>query len=133
MVIGGDASNEAPAPPRSASASEQVEKLAQGADIIVHSAAHPDLDPAKGSGLPPIAYYRQSNATDLGAMAQRAGARYLMLTHLGPALGATTQGPFPLPGGVMTEARYRDAALAGGFTGEIVAGTDLSTVRLPAE
>jgi ribonuclease Z len=122
VVIGGDASNDTPEPPRSSSASEQVEELARGADIVVHSAAHPDLDPAKGSGLPPIVYYRQSNATDLGAMAQRAGARYLMLTHLGPAHGATTQGPFPLPGGVMTEARYRDAALSGGFTGEIVLG-----------
>jgi ribonuclease Z len=66
-------------------------------------------------------------------MAQRAGAKILMLTHLGPAPGATTQGPFSLPGGAMTAALYRDAALAGGFTGEIVVGEELSTVRLPAE
>jgi ribonuclease Z len=74
----GDPSNDTPAPPRSSLTCERVEKLAEGADIIVHSAAHPDLDPAKGGGLPPITYHRQSNATDLGAMAQRAGVGYLI-------------------------------------------------------
>lgn len=131
VVIGGDASNDVTAPPRDTSTSAQVEKLAEGADIIVHSAVHPDLAPEKGSGMPPLVYHRQSNATDLGAMAARAGARYLMLTHLGPSLGADAQGPYPLPGGPMTEASYRDAAAAGGFTGEIVVGTDLASVRLP--
>src|SRR6476620_3754047 len=41
VVIGGDAVNDALAPPRSSSTSEQVEKLAKGADVIVHSAIHP--------------------------------------------------------------------------------------------
>ena len=42
---------------------------------------------------PPI-YYRQSTATDLGAMAKRVGAKYLMLTHLVPPIGAERQGPW---------------------------------------
>ena len=33
----------------------------------------------------------------------------------------------------MTEVRYRHAAEAGGFTGQIVVGTDLANVRLPAK
>jgi ribonuclease Z len=37
VVIGGDAGNDVPLPPRSSSASEQVERLAKGADVIVHS------------------------------------------------------------------------------------------------
>ena len=36
VVIGGDAGNDTLAPPRSHSTSDQVEKLAKGADIIVH-------------------------------------------------------------------------------------------------
>ena len=84
VVIGGDAGNDVPAPPRSSSTSEQVEKLARGADIIVHSAIHPIMGPDKGSGMFPYAYLRQSSVSDLGAMAQRAGAKHLVLTHLVP-------------------------------------------------
>jgi ribonuclease Z len=133
VVIGGDAANDVPQPPRKSSTSEQVEQLAAGADIIVHSAVHPVLAPEKGSGAPPPIYYRQSNVTDLGAMAQRAGAKYLMLTHLAPSLGAQQQGPWKVPGGPLTEADFRKAAQAGGFTGNIIVGTDLASVRLPAK
>src|SRR3954468_10734571 len=78
VVIGGDAGNDVLAPPRSASTSDQVEKLALGADIIVHSAIHPVMAPDKASGMPPYAYYRQSTVPDLAAMAKRAGAKHLM-------------------------------------------------------
>ena len=72
VVIGGDAGNDVSAPPRSSSTSIQVEKLAQGADIIVHSAIHPNMAPGKGSGMYPYAYLRQSSVPDLAAMAKRA-------------------------------------------------------------
>ena len=71
VVIRGDAGNDVLAPPRSSSTSEQVEKLAKGADIVVHSAIHPIMGPDMGSGMFPYAYFRQSTATDLGAMAER--------------------------------------------------------------
>jgi ribonuclease Z len=132
-VIGGDAGNDVPLPPRPSSASDQVEKLAKGADIIVHSTIHPILGPDKGSGFFPHAYYRQSNAFDLGALAKRAGAKHLMLTHMIPPIGADRQGPFKVPGGPLTETDYRKAAEDGGFTGNIVVGTDLATLRLPAK
>ncbi len=109
VVIGGDAGNDVPLPPRSSSASEQVERLAKAADVIVHSTIHPIMGPDKGSGFFPHAYFRQSNAFDLGAMAKRAGAKYLMLTHMIPPLGAERQGPFKIPGGALTEADYRKA------------------------
>jgi ribonuclease Z len=72
VVIGGDAGNDVPAPPRSSSTSEQVESLAKGADVIVHSAIHPIMGPDKGSGMFPYAYLRQSSVPDVGAMARRA-------------------------------------------------------------
>jgi ribonuclease Z len=53
VVIGGDAGNDVLAPPRNSSTSEQVERLAKGADIIVHSTIHPIMGPGKGSGMFP--------------------------------------------------------------------------------
>ena len=132
-VIGGDAGNDVPLPPRNSSTSDQVEKLAKGADILVHSTIHPVLGPDKGSGFFPHAYYRQSNAFDLGRLAKHAGVKHLVLTHMAPPVGAAKQGPFKVPGGPLTEADYRKAAEDGGFTGDIVVGTDLATVRLPAK
>ena len=133
VVIGGDAGNDVLAPPRASSTSDQVEKLAKGADIIVHSTIHPIMGPDKGSGMFPYAFYRQSTASDLGAMAKRVGAKYLMLTHLIPAMGAERQGPWKIPGGPLTEADYRKAVEESGFTGNIIVGTDLASVRLPAK
>jgi ribonuclease Z len=133
VVIGGDAGNDAFAPPRPSSTSAQVEALAKGADVIVHSAIHPVMAPDKGSGMPAPIYYRQSNANDLGAMAQRAGAKHLVLTHLIPPPGANVQGAWKVPGGALAEADYRKAAQEGTFTGNVVVATDLATLRLPAK
>ena len=133
VVIGGDAGNDVLAPPRASSTSEQVEKLAKGVDIIVHSAYHPVLGPDQGSGFPPLAFYRQSLASDLGAMAKRVGAKHLMLTHLGPSVGAAIHNGFKVPGGPLTQADYRKAVEAGGFTGNIIVGTELATLRFPAK
>jgi ribonuclease Z len=133
VVIGGDASNDVPAPPRTSSTSEQVERLAKGVDIIVHSTIHPVLGPDSDSGFPPRSFYRQSSTTDLGAMAKRVGAKYLMLTHLAPSLGTARHNQWRVPGGPLTEADYRKAVEAGGFTGNTIVGTDLATVRLPAK
>jgi ribonuclease Z len=133
VVIGGDAGNDVVAPPRASSTSEQVEALAKGADIIVHSTMHPVMGPDRDSGMPPPTFYRQSAAGDLGAMAKRAGAKHLMLTHLAPSIGAVRHGPFKVPGGPLTEADYRKAVQEGGFTGNIIVGTDLASVRLPAK
>ena len=131
VVIGGDAGNDNPKPPRDSSTSAQVEKLAQGVDVIVHSTIHPVMGPDKDSGFPPPIYFRQSTATDLGAMAKRAGAKHLMLTHLIPPMGAKKQGPYPIPGGGLSEDDYKQAAADGGFSGNVVVGTDLATLTLP--
>jgi ribonuclease Z len=133
VVIGGDAGNDAVAPPRATSTSDQVEKLAKEADIIVHSTIHPVLGPDKGNVMAPPIFYRQSTAPDLGAMAKRVGAKHLMLTHLGPPIGAERQGPNKIPGGALTEADYRKTVQESGFTGNIVVGTDLASIRLPVK
>ena len=91
------------------------------------------MGPDRHSGFPSFAFYRQSETTDLGAMAKRAGAKYLMLTHLAPSLGAVRHNRWNVPGGPLTEADYRKAVEAGGFTGTTIVGTDLATLRLPAK
>ncbi len=131
VVIGGDAGNDAPKPPRDSSTSAQVEKLAMGADVIVHSTIHPVMGPDKDSGFPPPIYFRQSSASDLGAMAKRTGSKHLMLTHLIPPMAAKQQGPYPIPGGGLTEDDYKSAVLDGGFDGNVIVGTDLKSLRLP--
>jgi ribonuclease Z len=131
VVIGGDSSNDVQEPPRKTSTSDQLEKLAMGADVIVNTTIHPVLSPERGASTPPAVYYRQSNATDLGAMAQRTGAKYLMLTHLAPPIGASMQGTVRIQGGPLTKQDYENAARDGGYTGNIIVGTDLASVRLP--
>jgi ribonuclease Z len=131
VAIGGDSSNNVQEPPRKTSTSDEFEKLAKGVDVIVNTTIHPVLSPESGASTPPAVYYRQSNAKDLGAMAQRDGAKYLMLTHLAPPIGATMQGTVKIQGGPLTEQDYKKAAQDGGFTGNIVVGTDLASVRLP--
>ncbi len=131
VVIGGDAGNDSPKPPRDTSTSAQVEKLAMGADIIVHSTIHPVMGPDKDSGFPPPIYFRQSTATDLGAMAKRTGSEHLMLTHLIPPMGAARQGPYPIPGGALDEAAYKSAVTDGGYSGNVIVGTDLVSLQLP--
>lgn len=131
VVIGGDASNDMRAPPRAHSTSDQVETLANGADVIVHSTIHPILGPDRESGFPAPIFYRQSLASDLGAMARRSGVKYLVLTHLAPSLGAVRHNRWKVPGGALTEADYRHAVEAGGFTGTTIVGPDLTALRLP--
>ena len=133
VVIGGDAGNDTLGPPRDHSTSDQVERLAMGADILVHSAFHPVMGPDRDSKMPPPIFYRQSLAPDLGAMAKRVGAKYLVLTHLGPSLGAAIHNRWKVPDGPLTEADYRSAVEASGYSGKIIVGTDLASVRLPAK
>lgn len=133
VVIGGDAGNDTPVPPRATSTSDQVELLARGADVVVHSTMHPVMAPDKGSSMPAGTFYRQSQASDLGAMALRAGVKHLMLTHLAPSIGAVSHGPYKVPGGPLTEADYRKAVEASGYKGNVIVGTELATLRLPAK
>lgn len=131
VVIGGDASNSKPSPPRSSSTSEAVEALAAGADVLVHSVMHPVFAPGKGSGFKALTYHRQSNATDLGSMAERADISHLVLTHMIPALDAVAHGPWTVPGGPLSADDFETAVRDSGFRGRVTVGRDLTTIRLP--
>lgn len=131
VVIGGDAGNSKREPPRDSSTSESVEALANGADVLVHSVIHPVFAPGSGSTFPALTYYRQSGASDLGALAKRANIKHLMLTHMIPALDVAAHGPFKVPDGPLRAADFESAATSSGFEGTVHVGKDLLTVRLP--
>ncbi len=128
VVIGGDAGNAKRKPPRDHSTSDRVAVLAKNADILVHSAIHPVFGPDGGSKFPAPIYYRQSNAQDLGLLAQRAGVKQLVLTHLIPALDAPRHGPFAVPGGPLAIEDFEAAVRDSEFQGRIHVGTDLMSI-----
>lgn len=130
VVIGGDAGNHIAEPPRDHSTSDEVELLAQGADVLVHSAIHPKFGPEGGSTFPAPIFYRQSSTTDLGALAKRAGVEHLMLTHLIPVLDAEYHGIFEVPNGPIGAEEWLSATLESGYQGKIYVGKDLMTIRL---
>ncbi len=75
--------------------------------------------PPTGSKYASMADYH-SDPAELGAMAERAGVRTLMLTHLAP--------PSPKPADVIYEQRVR----AGGYSGNVVVGCDLDRHQIGA-
>ena len=93
----------------------EVEALAAGADVLVHEVRLRSFaEAAVGTHYEPIAAYH-ADAIDLGASAERAGVGRLVLTHFIPP---------PIDG----YEPFVDEVRRGGFTGELVAGDDLTTV-----
>jgi ribonuclease Z len=94
----------------------EVEALAAGADALVHEVRLRSFaDAVVGTHYEAIAAYH-ADAVDLGAAAQRTGVARLVLTHFIPPPSADGYAPF------IEEVRQ------GGYTGELVAGDDLTTV-----
>lgn len=93
----------------------EVEALAAGADVLVHEVRlRAFAEAVAGTHYEAIAAYH-ADAVDLGAAAERAGVGRLVLTHFIPP---------PVDGYQPFVAEVRE----GGFTGELVAGDDLTTV-----
>ena len=130
VVIGGDAGNDVPLPPRSSSASEQVERLAKGADVIVHSTIHPIMGPDKGSGFFPHAYFRQSNAFDLGH-GETYGRKISHAYAYDPTARGRKTGTIQNSWRPSNRNGRQKSCRGSGFTGTTIVGTDLATLRLP--
>jgi len=96
----------------------QVEKLSVGVDLLVHEAIR--AEGLKGLVSDPerlLAYHAE--CTPLGAMAERAGVKHLVLTHL-----------VPPPTTPNDKEAFATDIRTGGFTGEIVVADDLLIVDL---
>jgi ribonuclease BN (tRNA processing enzyme) len=111
IVISGDT---APSP--------NLEKLAAGADVLVHSVMYPPAIDRLAARVPSAAALRESilahqtSAEDAGRVAQRAGVKTLVLSHF-----------VPPDDEAVTETLWRDAA-AVHFRGRVVVGRDLLEV-----
>jgi ribonuclease Z len=93
----------------------EVEALAAGADVLVHEVRLRSFAEAVvGTHYEAIAAYH-ADAVDLGAAAERAGVGRLVLTHF-------------IPPPVAGYEPFVEEVREGGFTGELVAGDDLTTV-----
>lgn len=99
--------------------SDNLIRLAEGADILVHDALYPAGVDRLVARVPNAAALRQSimshhtSAEDAGRVAQSAGVKTLVLSHLVPPDDPT-----------ITEEMWTDAARVH-FTGRIVVGRDL--------
>lgn len=99
--------------------SDNLIRLAEGADILVHDALYPAGVDRLVARVPNAAALRQSimshhtSAEDAGRVAQAAGVKTLVLSHLVPPDDPT-----------ITEEMWADAARVH-FTGRIVVGRDL--------
>ena len=95
----------------------EMEVLARDADVLVHEVMlSEDLI---GTPREAVMHYH-SDAELLGGLARAAGVKTLMLTHLLPAPDLVEDG----------EQRYEAAVRRGGFEGELIVGSDLSSVPL---
>lgn len=95
----------------------EVERLSRGADIVVHEACRASAlrEVIQGTRFEPIFDYH-ADTVGLGGLAERAGIRHLVLTHMIPA-----------PEDPEQEVGYVDDVRKGGFTGKVTVGADLMT------
>ncbi|MFN8023384.1 MAG: MBL fold metallo-hydrolase [Acidimicrobiales bacterium] len=100
----------------------EVEAFAAGADVLVHEACRATAmsDLTRGTVFEHIFEYH-ADTVALGGLAQRAGVRHLVLTHLIPA-----------PATEADEATFADDVRSGGYEGRLTVGRDLFTTTLVA-
>lgn len=96
--------------------SENFDRLALGTDTLVHEAIN-----VQGSDLPPafVEHNLESHVEvqEVGAIAERAGAARLVLTHLGDYTGSI-------------DARQWHAWAQEGYSGDVIVGHDLQRIVL---
>ena len=100
----------------------EVELLSAGADVVVHEACRATAlhEVVSGTRFEPVFDYH-ADTVALGGLAERAGVRHLVLTHLIPAPEHADQ-----------EVGFVDDVRSGGFTGAVTVGSDLMTFAVGA-
>jgi ribonuclease Z len=98
----------------------EVERLAEGADVLVHEACRATAlaDAVRGTAFETIFSYH-ADTVALGEQAAVLGVPHLVLTHLIPA-----------PEDEAQEADFESDVRRGGYTGTVSVGRDLMTVTL---
>ena len=99
---------------------DEVESLAQDCDVLVHEACRATAlaDAVKGTIIETIFSYH-ADTVPLGGLAERAGVRHVLLTHL-----------IPPPTTEEDAGAFAEDVRQGGYTGELTVGNDLTTVTV---
>ena len=99
-------------------ASDNVVRLAEHADILVHEVLDLEFYERLGVPAPLLEHFKEGHTltTEIGALAQRAGVRTLVLSHLVPSN--------PL---WVSDREYRRKCRKG-FRGKVIVGNDLDHV-----
>ena len=98
-------------------ACQEVEDLAQGADLLVHETCRVRAMAELIEGTPFEAIFSyHADSVEVGALAKRAQVSHLMLTHLIPPANTAAE-----------ELAFATDAREGGYEGEISVGRDLMT------
>jgi ribonuclease Z len=99
---------------------DEVEQFAAGADVLVHEACRATAlrDAVAGTVFETIFSYH-ADTVPLGGLAERAGVRHLVLTHL-----------IPSPATDQEEAGFEHDVRAGGYTGRLTVGRDLMSFEI---
>jgi ribonuclease BN (tRNA processing enzyme) len=103
--------------------SENVVRIAQGADVLVHEVINLDLIKTFGHVTPDLLTHLENSHTttaQVGKVAQQAGVAQLVLTHLVPS------NPLLIPDPVW------HAQCGAGFDGTVHVGNDLDRIPLPS-
>jgi ribonuclease Z len=99
---------------------DEVRDLAAGADVVVHEACRQATMATLIAGTPfETIFDYHADTTTLGAMAEAAEVRHLVLTHL-----------IPPPVDETAEQDFVADVRAGGYTGPVTVGRDLITIEL---
>jgi ribonuclease BN (tRNA processing enzyme) len=101
-------------------ASDNVVRLARGADILVHEALDLEFYASLGIPAPLLEHFKEGHTlnTEVGVLAQRAGVGTLVLSHLVPSN--------PL---WVSDRLYRRKARTG-YDGHVIVGNDLDRIRI---
>lgn len=99
---------------------DEVEALAQGADVLVHETCRRTAmaETIKGTVFEKIFSYH-ADSVMLGGLAERAKVRHLALTHL-----------IPSPRGDEEAKAFEDDVRQGGYTGSVTVGRDLDVFSI---
>lgn len=101
----------------------EVESFAEGANVLVHEVCRRTAmkDSIAGTAFEKIFSYHADSA-ELAGLAERAGVKHLVLTHL-----------IPSPRDEEEESTFIDDLRQGGFTGVVTVGRDLDVIRFDEE
>jgi len=100
----------------------EVESFAEGAQVLVHEVCRRTAmkDSIAGTAFEKIFSYH-ADSVELAGLAERAGVKHLVLTHL-----------IPSPRNADEESAFIGDLRHGGFTGVVTVGRDLDLIRIDA-